>query len=132
MPALSQSPTPAASRTVRFLGFHTRWLIRTPIWRLRRSRKTFAAAPGTTRPVDARIRSATRCDPDGWTVRNRSAGARTFAPCGNERRLPFFPPIATEKATSEGSFIVLTVTRKAVEERSDLTRSSTRSAALLA
>ena len=69
-------------------------------------------------------------EPLGCTVRKRSAGARTFAPFGNGSDTPSVPPIATEKATSDGSFIVFSVTRKAVASASGRTRNSTRSAAL--
>ena len=70
--------------------------------------------------------------PAGCTVRNRSAGARTFAPAGKLRSTPAVPPIAIEKATSEGSFKVFSVRRNAVASGSGFRRSSTRSAASFA
>ena len=46
--------------------------------------------------------------------------------------VPGVPPIAIEKAVSEGSSRLFSVTRNAVELASGLTRSSTKSAALCA
>lgn len=61
-------------------------------------------------------RPGQRPDPcrTGCTVRNRSAGARTFAPAGNGCVKPGVSPIAIEQATSDGSLSVFSVTRNAV------------------
>jgi hypothetical protein len=64
-------------------------------------------------------------------VRNRLAGATTLAPSGNGDVCPACPPSAIEKAISDGFSSVLRVTRNAVALLVGLTRSSTRSAALL-
>jgi hypothetical protein len=72
------------------------------------------------------------CEPDGWTVRNRSAGATTLAPNGNGWVCPARPPSAIENAISDGFSSVFSVTRNAVAVAVGLTRNSTRSAALLA
>ena len=70
--------------------------------------------------------------PAGCTVRKRSAGAWTLAPAGKLRSTPGVPPMAIEKATSEASFIVFSVSRNAVASESGFTRSSTTSAASFA
>ena len=94
---------------------------------------TVGAGPGAGVPVAAVTRSAVIAPfAPGCTVRNRSAGALTFAPCGNGSGTPGVPPIAIEAATSDGSFIVFSVSRNAVAPASGFTRSSTRSAALFA
>ena len=48
------------------------------------------------------------------TVRNSSAGALTFAPCGNWRGATGVPPIAIVEATRSASCSVLSVIRNAV------------------
>ncbi|MGZ6658895.1 MAG: hypothetical protein ACXVHL_15995 [Solirubrobacteraceae bacterium] len=62
-------------------------------------------------------------------MRNMLAGALTFAPSGNGKTVPGLPPIAIEKAISDGFSSVLSVTRKAVALASGLVRNSTTSAA---
>ena len=89
---------------------------------------TVGAGPATGLPVSASSSSALV----PWTVRNRSAGATTFAPNGNGCTTPRVPPRAIEKPTRLGSLSVFSVTRNAVASLSGLTRSSTRLAALLA
>ena len=97
------------------------------------STATAGAGPATGAPPAACARSATSVpDELGCTVRKRSAGALTFAPSGKGSATPDVPPIAIEKAISEGSFIVFRVTRNAVASASGFTRSSTRSAASFA
>ena len=113
-------------------GFQSEWGTSISIWRRVKSTLTVGARPLTAEPSDACTRSATIVEPDGCTVRNRSAGAVTLAPSGNGYTVPGVPPIAIENATSEGFWSVLSVTRKAVALLSGLTRNSTRSAALLA
>ena len=64
-------------------------------------------------------------------VRKSCAGADALAPCGKARADDELP-MAIVAAVSSGLASVLKVSRKAVAEASGLTRSSTRSAALLA
>src|SRR5215217_1535557 len=126
----SHRPTPAASRTVLRRGFHARCDTRMSTWRRRGFSTTLGAR--NLRPDAARATSPTSFPPGpGWTVRNRSAGARTLAPNGNSRSgAPGRPPIAIVNAVVDGSFSVFSVTRNAVVRRAGFTRSSTRSAAL--
>ena len=80
---LSHRPRPAAKRTVLPVGFHSLCATLTSIWRRFASSLTLGAGPPTASPFDARSRSATRpFFAPGWTVRKRSAGALTLAPCG--------------------------------------------------
>jgi hypothetical protein len=65
------------------------------------------------------------------TVRNSCAGDTTPALCGHGLGSSESPS-AIVNATRSGAFIVLSVTRNAVESASGFTRSSTRSAALFA
>src|SRR5215217_8246397 len=113
----SQRPTPAAIRTVLRRGFHARCDTRMSTWRRRGFSTTLGAR--NLRPDAARATSPTSFPPGpGWTVRNRSVGARTLA------------PNAIVNAVVDGSFSVFSVTRNAVVRRAGFTRSSTRSAAL--
>jgi hypothetical protein len=64
-------------------------------------------------------------------VRNSWAGERTPAPCG-QASAAGEPPIAIVTPVRAASLSVLSVMRNAVASASGLTRSSTRSAALLA
>ena len=129
--AASHRPTPIARRTVLWPGFQSWWGTSTSIWRRLRSTATVGAGPLTAALLPAWTRSATSLEPDGWTVRNRLAGALTFAPSGNGKTVPGLPPIAIENATSEGFSSVFRVTRNAVAFASGLVRNSTRSAASL-
>ena len=124
--ALFQSPTPAARRTGRLPGSQTRCETRTWIWRRRASIDTCGAGLIT---FESLARTSSPCRP--WTVRKSAAGARTLAPWGKFRGWAE-PPIAIVVATEAGSLSVLRVIRKAVAFASGFTRSSTRSAALLA
>ncbi len=129
--AAFHSPTPIAMRTVLCPGFQSWWGTSTSICRRYVSTVTAGAGPVTGVALPACTRSATSLDPDGCTVRNRLAGATTFAPSGNAKVCPGSPPRAIENAISDGFSSVLSVMRKAVELVVGLTRNSTRSAASL-
>jgi hypothetical protein len=113
-------------RTVSRPGFHAACGTVSSTWRRRLSTRTVGAGV-STRPLPAARRSAVvPCQ-----VRNRSAGAVALAPCGKGLGVGELPS-AIVAATRAGSRSVFRVRRKAVARRSGLTRSSTRSAALLA
>src|SRR5947209_7293195 len=98
----------------------------TVIWR--RVRSTVPVGAGV---LGAPVAASSRSTLEPWTVRNRAAGEVTPAPWGHGTA-DGESPSAMVKATRLGSLRVLSVTRNAVVSASGLTRSSTRSAALLA
>ena len=113
-------------------GFQSWWGTSTSIWRrLTIDRHGWRWTGDRSVADPAWTRSATSFDPDGWTVRNKPAGALTFAPSGNGKTVPGLPPIAIENAISDGFWSVFSVTRNAVALASGLVRNSTRSAASL-
>ncbi len=107
-------------------GSQALWGTSTWIWRRCSLIDTCGAGVIPCPPLE---RTRFACWP--WTVRKYAARAATLAPWGKGRRCGELP-MAIVVATSDGSFIVLRVIRKAVALASGLTRSSTRSAALLA
>ena len=122
----SHSPTPAAMPTVCVPGSQAVCGTRTSIWR--RAMSTDAVGGGATAlPVAASSSSALL----PWTVRNCCAGETTPAPCGQGTGAAE-SPMAMVNAVLSAALRVFSVTRKAVASGSGLTRSSTRSAALLA
>src|SRR5258708_5789547 len=123
-PIVSQRPTPAVIRTAEIPGSHASWGTRTS--NCLRFMSTVAVGAGAMGfPVAAWVSTAVV----PWTVRKACAGDETPALKGQLSEVADLPR-AIVKATLDGSLSEFSVTRKAVADRSGLTRSSTRSAAL--
>ena len=88
--------------------------------------------PATGLPLAAWTRSPTSCEPTGWTVRNSLAGARTFAPSGNAKRLSGATAQGDRERNQRWVLERVEGDSEAVALAVGLTRNSTRSAALLA
>ena len=113
-------------RTLLWPGFHAACGTRTSTWR--RVRSTVAVGAGDLGAPPA-ASSSSAVDP--CTVRKSAAGDETPAPCGQGTGAPELPS-AMVKPVRLASLRVFSVTRNAVASASGRTRSSTRSAALLA
>ena len=113
-------------RTLELPGSQAACGTTTVIWR--RVMSTLAVGAGVLAlPLAASSSSAV----PPCSVRNSAAGEEMPAPCGHAAAAPESPS-AMVNAVRAASCRVLSVTRNAVASPSGLTRSSTRSAALLA